>query len=138
VIIEWINPLFVAGHWTPDLVNRAGAVHQILQSPDPSREISPDELVEVAPEFLFVAPCGADLGFARSELRLVSETPWWQAIPAVASGNTFVLDGRHTFSRPSPALVDSYCLLVGILNDVPKLIPTTFQWCKLKNLEKCP
>lgn len=123
VVLEWINPLFVAGHWTPDLVDRAGAQHLLTKTPEPSREIEPDELVDASPEVIFVALCGEPTSFAKSELKSIAHEPWWRELPAVTSQRVYLMDGSETFSRPSPTLIDTYCLLVSLINDIPELAP---------------
>lgn len=144
--LEWTDPLFVAGHWTVQLIERAGARHPLHPTtPDPgsgaaagpqraqrragaSFAVAPDALVACAPEALVVCPCGLDLGAAWSAVRSLADRPWWDDLPAVRRGRVAVVDGSAMFNRPGPRLVDAFEWLVGWLHHRPELIPRGFPW----------
>ncbi len=146
-VLEWTDPLFIAGHWTPQLVERAGGRHP-LNPTTPLREagaaagpigttlrkagrsitIPPEALVAVRPEFLVIAPCGLDLDLTRRETAALTRAPWWNQLPAVAQGRVALVDGNQMFNRPGPRLVDAFEFLVGLLNDRPGVIPAGFPW----------
>jgi iron complex transport system substrate-binding protein len=144
--LEWTDPLFCAGHWTVQLIERAGAAHPLSptvpdpcagaaagpqrsqRSAPPSRRITPEELVASAPEWLVIAPCGLDLMRTRETARVLAREPWWKALPAVQRGRVALVDGNQMFNRPGPRLAEAFEWLVGWLNDRPELIPEGFQW----------
>jgi iron complex transport system substrate-binding protein len=144
--LEWTDPIFIGGHWTPQLIERAGGRHPLnpttpgqhdgaAAGPHPSsrragRSISVHHHVLVAtrPERLIIAPCGRTLEQARSDARALAAAPWWAELPAVRSGHVALVDGNQMFNRPGPRLVDAYEWLVGWLNDRPNLIPKGFPW----------
>jgi len=147
--LEWTNPVFVGGHWTPQLIERAGGLHplnptvamdragagagpigQTLREAGKSIRVSPEVLVASRPEVIVVCPCGLSLEQARHEVEVLSEEGWWNELPAVRNGRVAVVDGNQMFNRPGPRLVDAYEFLVGILNERPEVIPVDFPWCR--------
>lgn len=147
--LEWADPLFGAGHWTVQMIERAGGRHPLNPTrPDQgagaasgpqvaqrlagkSRRLTHDELVASAPERLIIAPCGIPLADALTHARALASLPWWGALPAVKSGRVAVVDGNQMFNRPGPRLVDAFEWLVGWLNDRPGLVPPGFPWATL-------
>ncbi|NNF44406.1 MAG: ABC transporter substrate-binding protein, partial [Phycisphaerales bacterium] len=120
--LEWMDPLFVAGHWTPQLIAEAGGRDPLNQPGERSIEITPDALVAAAPERLVISPCGYDLAAIRRELPALTKQPWWNELPAVRSGHLALVDGNQMFSRPGPRLVDAFAWLVGWINERPGLV----------------
>lgn len=126
--LEWLDPIFVGGHWTPQLIASAGAPHPLNSAAMPSRTVSPDELLAAAPDVLIIAPCGAGIEWTRRELMTVQRQPWWSKLPAVRDGRVALVDGSQMFNRPGPRLVDAFCWLVGYLHGIDHLIPADFPW----------
>ncbi len=126
VVLEWLEPLFIAGHWTPRLIVDAGGRSSLSEPGAPSRRLEPEELVALQPDRIIIAPCGMNLPAIRRELHRVTGQSWWPALPAVADGNVVIVDGNQMFSRPGPRLVDAFRWLVGWINERPELIPETF------------
>jgi ABC-type Fe3+-hydroxamate transport system substrate-binding protein len=147
--LEWTDPLFIAGHWTPQLIERAGASHplnptaplegagaaagpvgQSLRVAGKSVAVPHDVLVATRPDVLVVCPCGLSLADAQRETSLLAAHAWWNELPAVRTGRVAVVDGNQMFNRPGPRLVDAFEFLVGYLNDRPELIPVSFPWAR--------
>ncbi|MFG0329901.1 MAG: ABC transporter substrate-binding protein [Phycisphaerales bacterium] len=127
--LEWIDPIFVGGHWTPQLIEAAGGTHSLNPPGAKSRAVEPLELVEAQPEWLVVAPCGMTLERVARELdEIIPASRWWNTLPAVADGRVALVDGSAMFNRPGPRLVDAFEWLVGWLHDRPDLIPVDFPW----------
>lgn len=125
-VLEWLDPLFVAGHWMPQLVQQAGGRHSLNGPGESSKRIDPPQLLAAGPERLVLCPCGYDLAATCRELPFLQSQPWWQALPAVNSGQVMIVDGTQMFARPGPRLVDALYWLVGWLNDRPELVPPGF------------
>jgi iron complex transport system substrate-binding protein len=122
VCLEWLDPLFVAGHWVPEMVDLAGG-HDALGVPgEPSRRLTPQEIVEAAPHVAVLMPCGFDLARTKQEAPTVTSAPWWREIPATRSKRVWTVDGSAYFNRPGPRLVDGLEILAHILH--PDLFPT--------------
>jgi iron complex transport system substrate-binding protein len=145
--LEWTDPLFIGGHWTPQLIERAGGTHPLnptsplrqagaaagpvgttLRKAGKSVVVPPEVLVATRPQRLIICPCGLDLARVRRETALLAEKPWWRDLPAVHSGQVALVDGNQMFNRPGPRLVDAFEWLVGWLNEVPELIAENFPW----------
>ena len=58
VCIEWLNPLFTAGHWIPQMVEMAGGANGISSTGDKSRKMEIGEIVKFDPDILVLMPCG--------------------------------------------------------------------------------
>ena len=129
LFLEWADPPFVGGHWTPALIEAAGARHSLNAAGAKSRRVSPEEILESAPERIIVCPCGFDLARTRADLALLEKSRWWPLLPAVLDGKPrtiAIVDGNQMFNRPGPRLVDAFEWLVGWLNDREHLIPQGF------------
>jgi ABC-type Fe3+-hydroxamate transport system substrate-binding protein len=129
LFLEWCDPPFVGGHWTPSLIEAAGARHSLNAGGAKSRRVTPEEILAAAPERVVVCPCGFDLARVRAELAALEETRWWPLLPAVLDakpGAIALVDGNQMFNRPGPRLVDAFEWLVAWINDRPELCPTSF------------
>jgi iron complex transport system substrate-binding protein len=111
-VIEWLDPLFVAGHWTPELVRRAGGIDVLAEPGAHSVPIDVEALRAADPEVLLFAPCGFDVVRATREAEALLATDAWRW----ARGRTaWALDGNALTSRPGPRLVDGIEVIAGIV-----------------------
>jgi iron complex transport system substrate-binding protein len=116
VAIEWLDPVFVAGHWTPQLIEMAGGDDPLGLPGEPSPQLDWETVAAAEPEVVVVMPCGFD---AARSLELAEEF----AGPLRATGARKIacVDGSATFSRPGPRLVDGLENLAHILH--PNAVP---------------
>jgi len=124
--LEWIDPLFVGGHWTPQLIAAAGGSHSLNPAGAKSRQVAPEELLESAPRRLVIAPCGLDLAAIERQLPRAVSSSWWGPLVAGLDAPPVLVDGNAMFNRPGPRLVDAFRWLVGWLQDRPELVPHGF------------
>ncbi len=103
-VIEWLDPVFSAGHWTPELVRRAGGTDVLAAPGDHSIMASVERIRAAEPDVLIFAPCGFGLARAAREADALLATPAWRWARVVA---TWALDGNALTSRPGPRLVDA-------------------------------
>ena len=108
VFLEWLDPPYRAGHWTPDLLVLAGIEDPLARPGIPSIALDWSDVAAARPELLILAPCGFDLTRARAEADVVRAN-----IESVGAERVVVLDGSAYFNRPGPRLVDSLELLVA-------------------------
>jgi iron complex transport system substrate-binding protein len=108
VFLEWIDPPYRAGHWTPDLLDLAGIEDPLARPGIPSVAMEWSDVVAARPELLILAPCGFDLARAQAETGAARAM-----IDSVGAERVVVLDGSAYFNRPGPRLVDSLELLVA-------------------------
>ena len=123
--IEWIDPLFNAGHWTPEIIEYAGGIDSFGNKHRPSEMISDNTLVEADPDVLIVALCGLDKERATSDLESLKARIDFNALTAVKNGQVYILDGNAYFSRPGPRLVDGLEILAKLLHPDTAAPPAT-------------
>jgi iron complex transport system substrate-binding protein len=114
--LEWLQPIYVGGHWVPEMIERAGGRDVFSKPRTPSFRVSLEDIIAARPEILVVAPCGYSAGQAREEYRSMSFPPDWQDIPAVRSGRVYFLDANSYFSRPGPRLVTGLEILAKVFH----------------------
>lgn len=109
--IEWFDPVFIAGHWTPQLIELAGGV-DALGFPGEHSEQADWETVRAAqPEVVVCMPCGYDAPRAHLEATLFAHE-----LRALGARRIVAVDASATFSRPGPRLVDGLELLAHVLH----------------------
>lgn len=116
VLLEWLDPPFSCGHWTPELIGLAGGDEVIASPGQRSRTIQWEEVVVARPDVLFIACCGFSVERTLSDLPVLASRPGWTDLPAVRADRVFVTDGNAYFSRPGPRLVDSLEILAHALH----------------------
>lgn len=107
VVIEWLEPLYLAGHWTPELVAMAGG-RDIGAAPGAHSVRSHwRDVFALAPDLAVVALCGFGLERALSEWRRFVESDTAEAASARDfRGPIWALDGNAYTSRPGPRVVE--------------------------------
>jgi iron complex transport system substrate-binding protein len=121
--LEWMDPLFVSGHWMPEMVEIAGGIDGVGNHGTPSTRIAWETVHHYQPEVVLLMPCGADVPKTLSELHNVQALPGWADLPAVRHGRLYAVDAGAYFSRSGPRLVDGLELLAQIIQ--PELFPWT-------------
>jgi iron complex transport system substrate-binding protein len=121
VLLEWIDPPFSSGHWSPELVRMAGGVEVVGHAGERSRTITWDQIVEADPDVMVIACCGFDVERTERDLPILASYPGFHNLKCVRSQNVFIVDGNAYFSRPGPRLVESLEILATILH--PKAQP---------------
>jgi iron complex transport system substrate-binding protein len=115
LFLEWIDPPFGAGHWTPELIEIAGGECVLGTAGVPSRTYEWDEVVTSRPDVVVVACCGYDVETIERDMALIVDKAGWRGLHAVRSGRVHVVDGSHFFNRPGPRLIDSLEILASII-----------------------
>jgi len=124
--LEWLDPLFIGGHWTPQLIEQAGGRHALNEPGAASRQIQPEDLLEAMPDRLILCPCGFSLEQTTRELPTLTAQRWWKLLPAVHNDEVVIVDGSQMFNCPGPRLIDAFAWLVAWIHDRPELIPPGF------------
>ncbi len=114
--LEWLDPLYAAGHWVPEMVELAGGMDVLAAKHEPSTRVSMETLVDAGPEVIVLMPCGFDESRTCKEWEPLKDLPEWQEIPAVANGRVFAVDGSKYFNRPGPRLVDGLEILARLIH----------------------
>ncbi len=101
--IEWLEPLFLAGHWVPELVEAAGGVDVGAAAGSHSVIRTWEEVTALDPEVVFILLCGMDVPRALRELERATDPRIRQFL---ASRPAWILDGNAYTSRPGPRVID--------------------------------
>jgi iron complex transport system substrate-binding protein len=114
--LEWLDPVFVAGHWTPQLIEYAGGIDLLGLPGEPSEQRTWQEVIAARPEVVVVMPCGYD-----AERALAEAEDYADELAAVKAARVVAVDASGSFSRPGPRLIDGLELLAHILH--PDRVP---------------
>jgi len=111
--LEGINPLVVGGHWIPDLLQRAGGSIANLEPGCDARRLDWQEVLDANPDKLFVDLCSSDVDRHLREVPWLASQKGWQDIPAVATGEVYLIDHSY-FSCPGPRVVEGLEILAEL------------------------
>jgi iron complex transport system substrate-binding protein len=114
--LEWLDPPFAAGHWTPQLIEYAGGEDVLGFPGENSEEVSWDAVAAFQPDIVIVMPCGYDAEIAHREAEMHREQ-----LAAIGAGEVVAVDAASYFSRPGPRIIDGLELLAHILH--PEILP---------------
>ncbi len=103
VCLEWLDPLYLAGHWVPELVAAAGGIDVGAVAGSHSTVRPWPSVVELRPDLVVIMLCGFDVSRAREELGALC-SPGAERL--FASAPVWILDGNAFTSRPGPRVVD--------------------------------
>jgi iron complex transport system substrate-binding protein len=109
--LEWLDPLFAAGHWVPEMVACAGGVDVLGKPGSPSKQIAWKQVREAKPDVLVIMPCGFPIARTKQEMGRLTTRAGWKKLPAVKNGAVFLVDGSSYFNRPGPRLIDGIEIL---------------------------
>jgi iron complex transport system substrate-binding protein len=116
VCLEWLEPLYIAGHWVPEIIGLAGAEDVLGRAGESSARIEWRNVVDAKPDALLLMPCGFDLRRTVREATPLRRLEGWNELPAVRAGNVFALNGNAYFSRPGPRLINGLEMLARVLH----------------------
>jgi iron complex transport system substrate-binding protein len=114
--LEWLDPPFAAGHWTPQLIEYAGGEDVLGFAGEKSEERMWQEVEASQPDIVVVMPCGYDAEIAHREAEMHRDE-----LAAVGAGEIVAVDAAAYFSRPGPRIIDGLELLAHIIH--PELVP---------------
>ena len=116
VALEWLDPPFAAGHWTPQLIELAGGEDALGFTGENSEQCSWEEVSAAQPDIVIVMPCGYDAEIAHREAEMHRDE-----LAAIGAGQIVAVDAAAYFSRPGPRIIDGLELLAHVLH--PELVP---------------
>lgn len=101
VALEWGDPLYIAGHWVPELIDLAGGEDALGEVGTPSRRVTLDEVRGADPDVVLVIPCGYGLEQAAESAATIPLGD----LRAARMGQVWALDATRLFSRCTPQAV---------------------------------
>lgn len=117
--IEWIDPLYLAANWMPELIDWAGGQQPFARGGVHSTVHTWKEFVAADPECIIVMPCGFDLERTLTECEQLRQMPGWSELTAVCHRRVYATDGNAYFNRSGPRLVDSLEILARLVHPRP-------------------
>ena len=120
--LEWLDPMYSAGHWVPEMVDIAGGIDGLAKVGQVSKKITWNMIQEYQPEIIILMPCGFTVERTLEELDLLYQRPGWNELPAIKEGRLFAVNGHAYFNRSGPRLVDGLEILAQIIH------PEIFSW----------
>jgi iron complex transport system substrate-binding protein len=114
--LEWLDPPFVAGHWVPEMIAKAGGVDVLGRAGEPGFRSEWAKVYEARPEMIVVAPCGYHLAETVKEFRGMKFPAGWDSLPAVRNREVFAVDASSYFSRPGPRLATGVEILGQLIH----------------------
>jgi iron complex transport system substrate-binding protein len=115
--LEWLDPVFIAGHWTPQLIEMAGGEDALGLAGEPSQQSTWELVAAAQPEVVVVMPCGYDA--ARG---VVEAEDHARELRATGARRVVAVDASSYYSRPGPRLIDGLELMAHILH--PGRVPS--------------
>jgi iron complex transport system substrate-binding protein len=109
--LEWLDPVYVAGHWTPQMVELAGGEDVLGRAGEPSQVVSWEQVAAARPELVVVMPCGYDAPRALQEAKTFA-----RELAGLGAQRIVAVNASGYFSRPGPRLIDGLELLGQILH----------------------
>lgn len=117
--LEWLDPIFIAGHWVPEMVGLAGGSDGLGRERQESVIVEWDRILAYAPEVVVVMPCGFDIARTHEEIVLLTERRGWRDLPAVRAGRVYLTDASAYFNRPGPRIVRGLEILADLVRAGP-------------------
>lgn len=114
--LEWLDPIYVGGHWVPEMIAAAGGEDVLGEPGRKSRVVEWAEVAAAEPEVVVAMPCGLYADEAAAQARDHGER-----LRALGAERVVAVDAASSFSRPGPRLVDGVELLGHLLH--PELVP---------------
>jgi iron complex transport system substrate-binding protein len=114
--LEWLDPVFVGGHWVPQMIELAGGEDVLGMPGEKSRTAEWSEVEAASPDVVLSMPCGY---YAE---QAAAETMRWRRHLDLLGARVIAVDAAAYFSRPGPRLVEGVELLGHLLH--PELVPS--------------
>lgn len=112
-LIEWTAPVYIAGHWGPEQIKRAGGVDVLGTAGTHSVTVTMEQLQAAEPEYVLIAPCGYSLAASVAEARRLLTLSEWEWL---RGRQVWALDANGLVSRPGPRVVDGIETMARIFN----------------------
>ena len=117
VCLEWLDPPYVAGHWVPEMVARAGGTDVLGHAGEPSFRVEWETILAAQPDVIVIMPCGYGLEQVAKEFRDLALPEGWHGMPAVRNGRVFLVEASGYFSRPGPRLAAGMAILADAIHE---------------------
>lgn len=125
--VEWLDPLFIGGHWVPQLIEYAGGEDVLGFAGEPSEVVDWEVAAATKPDLVLVMPCGRTADQARDEA-----LDHHDKLAALGADRIIAVEANAYFSRPGPRLVDGLELLSHLLHPTIGIQPPEGSWHEVR------
>lgn len=112
-LVEWTDPVYIAGHWGPEQMKRAGGIDVLGTAGAHSVPVHMNDLRDANPDIVLFAPCGYSVAAAKAEAERCLALPEWAWL---AGREVWALDANGLTSRPGPRIVDGIEAMARVFN----------------------
>jgi iron complex transport system substrate-binding protein len=127
-LLDWLDPLFDGGHWSPEIIQLAGGEPCFGNAKVPSQRRTWCELQDAAPDMIFIALCGFDIDRSMQDVTGFLASAEFEKLHQSVETRVFLVDGNAYFSRPGPRLVDALEIMANAIHpnvhDLPDELPS--------------
>lgn len=120
-LLDWLDPLFDGGHWSPEIIDLAGGIPCFGEKRQASQRRNWDHLIDSAPDIIFIALCGFDIERSAQDVDIFLKSKRFAELQRRVGTEVYLVDGNAYFSRPGPRLVDALEIMANTLH--PDLHP---------------
>jgi len=115
-LLDWLEPLFDGGHWTPEIIALAGGTPVFGDKRQPSQRREWHELIDAAPDIIFIALCGFNIERSLQDVEAFLKEDGFVELHRRTGTRVYLVDGNAYFSRPGPRLVDALEIMANALH----------------------
>jgi iron complex transport system substrate-binding protein len=130
-LLDWLEPLFDGGHWTPEIIALAGGTPVFGDKRQPSQRREWHELIDAAPDIIFIALCGFNIERSLQDVEAFLKEDGFVELHRRTGTQVYLVDGNAYFSRPGPRLVDALEIMANALHPdihpLPEGMDTAFK-----------
>ena len=106
LMLEWLDPPYIAGHWVPEQIAAAGFDCAAGGIGNRSTEISWNEIISIDPDYIGVISCGGNSVLNQKYADTLYKKEILKNTKAVRNNNVFGFDANKFFSRPTLRVID--------------------------------
>ena len=123
-LLDWLEPLFDGGHWSPEIIDLAGGEPCFGDKQAPSQRRTWAQLIEAQPDYIVIALCGFNVERSMQDVEAFIACESFTELRSIKKTQVFLVDGNAYFSRPGPRLVDALEIMANALHPDIHPLPT--------------
>ena len=123
-LLDWLEPLFDGGHWSPEIIDLAGGEPCFGDKQQPSQRRSWAQLIDAQPDYIVIALCGFNIERSMQDVEAFLACDGFTELQSIKKTKVFLVDGNAYFSRPGPRLVDALEIMAHALHPDIHPLPT--------------
>jgi iron complex transport system substrate-binding protein len=131
-LLDWLDPLFDGGHWSPEIISLSGGEPCFGAKCEPSQRRTWPQLIAAQPDIIFIALCGFNVDRSMQDVDIFLNSAGFRELSDRNKTKVFLVDGNAYFSRPGPRLVDALEVMAHTLHpeihSLPEGLPSAIQF----------